>query len=134
MTKFVEILAREPAEIVVWWATEIECASAIARLERSQALKLSEANAALAILESLMKAWHTIDPAVSARAAARRFLRVHRLRAADSLQLAAAWIASEGKPDTLEMVCLDDRLVEAAHREGFRVVDRGRLEARSGEL
>ena len=58
---------------------------------------------------------------------ARRLLRVHPLRAADSLQLAAAFLASEGKPSTLEFVCLDDRLVIAAQREGFPVRDRSRL-------
>jgi hypothetical protein len=47
---------------------------------------------------------------------------VHPLRAADSLQLAAAIIAAEREPTTLEFVSLDDRLGEAASREGFRVV------------
>jgi hypothetical protein len=58
---------------------------------------------------------------------ARRLLRVHPLRAADSLQLAAAVLASEGRPSTLEFVCLDDRLGIAAQREGFRVRDRSGL-------
>jgi len=48
-------------------------------------------------------------------------LRVHPLRAGDSLQLAAAIIAAEHEPATLEFVSLDERLNEAASREGFRV-------------
>jgi hypothetical protein len=41
------------------------------------------------------------------------------LRAADSLQLAAAIIAAGHEPATLEFVSLDARLNEAASREGF---------------
>jgi hypothetical protein len=48
-------------------------------------------------------------------------LRVHPLRAADSQQLAAAIIAAEGEPQTLEFVSLDGRLNEAALKEGFPV-------------
>ena len=40
----------------------------------------------------------------------------------DSRQLAAAIIASEHEPATLEFVTLDDRLSNAASREGFRMV------------
>jgi hypothetical protein len=50
-----------------------------------------------------------------------RFLRVHPLRAADALQLAAAFVAAERRPPSLELVTLDDRLVAAARKEGFRV-------------
>jgi hypothetical protein len=51
-----------------------------------------------------------------------RLLRNHPLRAADALQLAAALIASEETPQTLEFICLDDRLALAARREGFTVI------------
>jgi hypothetical protein len=46
-------------------------------------------------------------------------LRVHPLRAADALQLAAAFIAAERRPSSLEVVTLDDRLAAAARKEGF---------------
>jgi hypothetical protein len=49
-------------------------------------------------------------------------LRVHDLRAADALQLAAGVAAAEGRPATLAFVCLDERLAAAAEREGFGVV------------
>jgi len=52
-----------------------------------------------------------------------RFLRVHPLRAADALQLAAAFIAAEQRPASLEMITLDDRLAAAARKEGFAVID-----------
>ncbi len=60
-----------------------------------------------------------IDPSDEIRASARRFLRMHPLRATDALQLAAALIAAERRPSTLTVVTLDDRLRDAAGREGF---------------
>ena len=51
---------------------------------------------------------------------AQRLLRLHPLRAADALQLAAAVVASEHEPRSLDFVCLDERLAAAASREGFR--------------
>jgi hypothetical protein len=48
---------------------------------------------------------------------------MHPLRAADSLQLAAALVAADHDPTTLELVCLDARLATADRREGFRVID-----------
>ncbi len=52
-----------------------------------------------------------------------RFLRVHPLRAADALQLAAAFAAAERRPASLEMVTLDDRLADAARKEGFALLN-----------
>jgi len=57
------------------------------------------------------------------RETATRLLRVHPLRAADALQLAAAFIAAEQRPASLEMITLDDRLANAARKEGFAVID-----------
>ena len=45
------------------------------------------------------------------------------LRAADALQLAAAFAAAERRPASLEIVTLDDRLANAARKEGFAVLD-----------
>jgi hypothetical protein len=39
------------------------------------------------------------------------------------LQLAAAFIAAERRPSSLEMITLDDRLAGAAQKEGFAVLD-----------
>ncbi len=56
------------------------------------------------------------------REAAIRFLRVHPLCAADALQLAAAFIAADRQPSSLELVTLDDGLAAAARKEGFVVL------------
>lgn len=64
-----------------------------------------------------------VDSSDAIREAAVRFLRVHPLRAADALQLAAAFIAAERRPPSLEVVTLDDRLAVAARKEGFALID-----------
>jgi predicted nucleic acid-binding protein len=111
---------RDP-ELVVWWATEVECVSAVARSEREGAATVADVAAGLARLDALAAAWHEIQPASSIRRVATRLLRVHPLRAADAFQLAAAMTASEGEPRAMPFVTLDDRLAHAAEREGFPV-------------
>ena len=110
-------------QIVTWWATPIEIASAIARRERDGLLSGDTAATTLAAARRLASAWHEVLPSDAVRRAAERLLRLHVLRAADSLQLAAALIAASHDPGTLELVCLDARLATAARREGFTVLD-----------
>jgi predicted nucleic acid-binding protein len=114
-------LGQEDPAMLVWWATEVECVSAIARLERQDDLSSDATLAALGRLDGLAEGWSEVQPGEAARRTARRLLRVHNLRAADGLQLAAAVVAAEGQPASLEIVTLDDRLTEAARREGFVV-------------
>jgi antitoxin (DNA-binding transcriptional repressor) of toxin-antitoxin stability system len=40
-----------------------------------------------------------------------------------ALQLAAAFIAAERRPSSLRVVTLDDRLADAARKEGFELID-----------
>ena len=51
-----------------------------------------------------------------------RVLRVHSLRSADALQLAAALIASGEDPLALDLVCSDVRLSTVASQVGFAVL------------
>ena len=74
-------------------------------------------------LEQLADGWHEIEPGEVVRESATRFLHVHPLRAADALQLAAAFAAAEHRPASLQFVTLDERLAEAARKEGFAMVD-----------
>jgi uncharacterized protein len=78
---------------------------------------------ALQRLRQLTTGWHEVDPSDEIRETAARFLRVHPLRAADALQLAAAFAAAERRPASLEIVTLDGRLANAARKEGFAVID-----------
>ncbi len=117
-----KILEEDP-EILAWWGTTVEIASALARREREKLLVAEEVEAALATAHQLADSWHEIVPSASVRRTAERLLRAHPLRAADSLQLAAALVAADHDPTTLELVCLDARLASAARREGFKVID-----------
>jgi hypothetical protein len=81
-----------------------------------------EVAASLTAARSLALNWHEVAPSESLRRSAERLLRVHSLRAADSLQLAAALVAANHDPQSIEFVCLDARLAAAAQREGFAVL------------
>lgn len=108
--------------VVTWWGSEVECASAIARLERDNKMTNAAVAEAFKRLDQLQKGWHQVQPSASLKPAAKTLLRLHDLRAADALQLAAAIAASEQQPHTLDFVCLDARLAQAAERQGFSVI------------
>src|SRR5207247_1117483 len=48
--------------VLAWWATEVECVSAIARLERDGNMSPRSVIRALARLDSLAASWHEIQP------------------------------------------------------------------------
>lgn len=108
-------------EIAAWWGTAVECASASARLRREERLTLAEEDRALAIVRRLGESWVEVLPSEEVLEQATRLLRVHPLRAADALQLAAArvWSGSDGDA---ELVTFDERLGLVARLEGFRVL------------
>ena len=108
--------------MLVWRGCAVECVSALTCLERDGALSTRATTLALQRLRQLVAGWHEVDPSDEIREAAARFLRVHPLRVADALQLAAAFAAAERRPTSLEMVTLDDRLADAARKEGFVVL------------
>lgn len=118
-TTAVRALATRDSEMLVWWGSRVECVSALARLERQAALEREDAALAYDRLRRLVRAWHEVEPGEIVRETAMRFLRVHPLRAADALQLAAAFVAAGQRPAALEVVTLDERLADAAAKEGF---------------
>jgi predicted nucleic acid-binding protein len=121
-TPRMQSLAGDDPDMLVWWGSQVECASALARLERSEFLDARGMALASDRLRLFADAWHEIEPAEIVRENAMRFLRVHPLRAADALQLAAAFVAAEHRPASLPFVTLDDRLADTAQKEGFRLV------------
>ena len=118
----VRSLYRSDAGIFAWWGARVECESAISRLERDGHLGRRSAHSARGRLDRFAETWQEVQASDTLRHSARRLLRVHDLRAADALQLAAGLAASEERPMTLAFVCLDERLSAAAEREGFRVI------------
>jgi hypothetical protein len=115
-------LVRSDPEIAVWWSTPVECLGAVGRRERSEELPLAEVEKALAALAELESTWIECPPAEPIRTAARRIVRIHDVRSADALQIAAAAMLSEDRPASLPFVTLDDRQALAARREGFPVL------------
>jgi predicted nucleic acid-binding protein len=130
----VPLLVQEPAarhmgellqadrEIVAWWGTIVECTSALTRRQADKTLDATGFRVATGLLGELTAGWIEVPPAESVREQALRVIRMHRLRAADALQLGAAIVASDFEPAMLEFVTLDSRLAEAAEREGFPLV------------
>lgn len=106
----------------VWWASLIECRSALERRARAGQLKRNQKRQAERLLEQLATAWTEVQPTLVLRERAMRLLAPHDLRAADALQLAAALVWAEERPAGRVFVCLDSRLRESAEREGFIVL------------
>ncbi|HXY95376.1 MAG TPA: type II toxin-antitoxin system VapC family toxin [Steroidobacteraceae bacterium] len=115
-------MLEEDSDVLAWWGAPVEIASALARREREQLLTAEQVMAALTAARTLAESWHEIVPSDAVRRTAERLLRMHPLRVADALQLAAALVAADHDPASLEMVCLDERLRLAASREGFTVL------------
>jgi predicted nucleic acid-binding protein len=115
-------LAEADESIVVWWGSRVECISALARRRREGVLSADAENKARAILSAMASVWAEMQATEPVRLRAERLLSVHPLRAADALQLAAALVWAAESPQGLELVCLDQRLKEAAQKEGFTVL------------
>ena len=113
------ILAEDP-DMVVWWASPVECASALSRLRREGTVSRRDEGVLVRRLEELRSRCHEMVPGDQVRTQAMRVLRLHPLRAADALQLAAAieWV---GAPSGGTLVTFDERLAAAAEAEGFVV-------------
>jgi predicted nucleic acid-binding protein len=109
-------------EVTLWWGTPVECLSATYRRHRETSLPGSLLTAALNRLRALVEDADTVAPTDDVRRRAGRLVAAHPLRAADALQLAAALIWCEEQPAGEAFVCLDERLREAARREGFTVM------------
>ena len=121
----VRALLRLDRECSIWWATRTECLSGLHRRARAGDLTHQELNSAKRIVLIFDQSSDVILPTEEVRSRAERLLGVHALRASDALQLAAALVAAEEDPAELPFVTLDERLAEAARKEGFAVLPSG---------
>lgn len=106
-------------EAVVWWATPIEIASALARLVRMKQLSPTNWTKARQLAGILADAWFVIQPSDALKARATQLVDRHELRAAEALQLAAALEWCEGIPQDRVFLAADQKLREAAALSGF---------------
>ena len=120
-SEMAELLRSDKAP-AIWWGSPVECQSALHRRRREAALSAGGLAEGLARLERLAEDVDVVAPTTRLRERATRALAAHPLRAPDALQLAAGLVWSGGDPAGEGFVCLDDRLREAARREGFDVL------------
>jgi len=116
-----KILAADK-RMVLWWGTKVEVVSGVCRLERAGAIERSAVAKLTEAVAALSSDAYEVQPTEQVRNIACRLLRVHDLRAADAIQLAAGLVWAQHNPTGFSFVCLDRRLREAAEREGFDVV------------
>jgi uncharacterized protein len=112
---------RADPDIAVWTLTGVEITSALWRLVREGALGEADARVAEQRAAEFVTASRVVVDVDTVKSWAQRLLRVHTLRAADALQLAAALVWAGGRPEGRHLCTLDDRLASAARREGFLV-------------
>jgi predicted nucleic acid-binding protein len=106
-------------EAVIWWATPVEIASALARLVRMRQLDSADLTKARRLAAALADAWFVIQPSDALRAKATQLLDRYDLRAADALQLAAALEWCRDIPQGRVFLTADQKLREAAVLTGF---------------
>lgn len=118
----IQALMREDPDVAVWLFTLVELLSAMGRLDR-QSEGLDDLIAGLrAAIRDREPQWTLVTHVEAVRRRAERLVGVHPLTAADALQLAAAQVLANDRPDTLAFVTLDKVLGKAARLEGFRVL------------
>ncbi len=108
-------------DVVVWWATPVEIASALARLKRMGQLDISDFSKATQLAKILADSWSVIQPSDSIRTTAIQLVDRYELRAGDALQLAAALAWCENLPVGRVLLTADQKLREAAVAAGFNV-------------
>ena len=112
---------RTDPEVLIWTLTKVEVFSALCRRMRDKTLDDKTFEAARIRMNDLFDTVYEVAAVDRVKERAMRLLRIHPIRVADALQLAAVLVATQEKVDRLPVMCLDDRLSEAAKLEGFKV-------------
>jgi uncharacterized protein len=112
----------EDPDIAAWCLSPTEVWSAIARRRREGSLRSPDIRLARPRLADLANGWYDVDDVPAVRQRAGRLLEVHSLSAADALQLGAALLAVQDRPDRAPLVTVDKKLGAAADIEGFTVI------------
>jgi len=106
-------------DAVVWWATPVEIARALARLMRMGQLNTQDWAKASKLAKSLAGCWSVIQPSDALRTTSIQLVDRYDLRAADSFQLAAALEWCEYTPQGCVFLTKDQKLTDAALLSGF---------------
>jgi len=109
----------ESYRVVIWWATPVEIASALARLVRTREINSGEWAKARQVAVALADEWSVIQPSNALRDHATRLVDRHDLKAADAMQLAAALDWCDQAPRGEIFLAADQRLRGVAVLSGF---------------
>jgi uncharacterized protein len=109
-------------DIAVWWGTGVEARSALARDLRNGTISLAEHRRAILRLGKMRQDWREIAPDEDLRSFAEDLPDRFPLRAADALQLAAAYMWTLQNPRGRPFISGDRRLLDAAEQLGFRTI------------
>jgi predicted nucleic acid-binding protein len=121
-------LLREPA--ATSRLSEVEVASALARLAREASISTTERDRALEMLTDDFQTFWVVELIPEVTSLARTLLARHSLRAADAIQLASCMHIRREISTGLPIVVFDDRLAKAAANEDVLVIpDRAPNEA-----
>jgi predicted nucleic acid-binding protein len=108
--------------MTVWWATAVEARSAFARDVRNGFISSGEHKRAILRLDKIRSQWEEIEPDGALRILAEDLPDRFALRAADALQLAAAYTWTMHRPAGRPFISGDKRLLQAAEELGFRTI------------
>jgi hypothetical protein len=111
----------ENYEVVTWWVTKVEMISGLTRLDRMGQISHDQFLLGKQLAGEIEQDWIPVGSSASIAQSACALLEAHPLRAADALQLAAAFEASDRKPRGYVFVTADQRQAKAARQSGFSV-------------
>jgi predicted nucleic acid-binding protein len=120
-TEVRQLFVRDP-DVVIWLLTSVELLSAIGRLGRRAAGIDDLVPALRSEAVELVSRCVVVSEVDGVRRRAERLVGVHPIAAADAMQIGAALVACEDRPERLEIVTLDAQLARCAQLEGFRVI------------
>lgn len=121
-TESVRTILAEDTRIATWVWTSVEMTSAVERRARSGQIDRVQRRAALGRIGQFVATWDEVSDVLAVRQLAAPLLARHTLRAADAAQLASALLLSREIGRSIAFVCLDERLADAAEREGLPVL------------
>ena len=111
----------EDQEMLIWCLSRVEVVSALCRRLREGKLSEPDFQGSKKRLNEFIERAHEVKAIEKVRHRALRLLEVHPLRAADACQLSSALVATQEDPDRLAIISFDQRLKNAALKEGFVV-------------
>lgn len=112
----------QDSDIVTWTLSHVEVVSAIERRARDGAVSSSGRINLIGKAHRMFQGIHQVEDVVRVRNGCFSLVARYPLRSADAQQLSAALVLANGQPQGVDFVCFDERLADAASREGFVVL------------